>query len=521
MASGNQLGRRAMHTGIALFYGNMLSFLLGIAVLVAIARLLGPSQFGAYTIAVSYYLLVDAAFQYGIGSYMSKHLAQYSAGSPNKELLVSSLRSGLSLALIFAAATTALGIGAAFFAAKIYANAGITFATLAIASSIIFFAILYNVSVSGLTGLGKSKLIAEAMSFQALAELVGAVSLVLLGFGVNGALAGISLGYAFGFAIAISLLLSEFRKIAGATALHSRSTLREALHFIAPLGAINVMGSATGNFSTLLLGVFVPAAVIGSFGIATRSVAGLTSIYVSITAMLLPVFSISIAASRAHGKAALDKGAYNNLLAYSLSFVLPMFVFVAVLSRPLVFLFVSDKYAYAPLYLSLIAIGISISLLGRFISSLFIATGMNKDLMLLYALAAVVQLALLLALVPILKAIGAIVAVFFFGSAAFTYLMARASKRRLGAQADIPRILRIFAAGALLGIALLASYALHSAVKELLLGIAIALIIYPALLGALKALSKSDIRKISNAVEGLPARKLFELFLRYANCFAS
>ncbi|MEM3212117.1 MAG: oligosaccharide flippase family protein [Candidatus Micrarchaeaceae archaeon] len=520
MVNDMRLGKRAMHTGIALFYGNMLSFFLGIAVLVAIARLLGPSQFGAYTIAVSYYLLVDAAFQYGIGSYMSKHLAQYSAGNPNKELLVSSLRSGFSLALIFAIATTAIGIGAALFVAKIYAGAGITFVTLAIASSIIFFAILYGVSISGLTGLGKSKLIAEAMSIQAFAELVGAVSLILLGFGVNGALAGISLGYAVGFALSIALLINEFKKIVGSIASNGRSTLREALHFIAPLGAINIMSSAMGNFSTLLLGVFVPIAVVGSFGIATRSVSGLTSIYISITAMLLPIFSI--ATYRVHAKnGVINSGTYNKLLTYSLSFVLPMFVFVAVLSRPLVFLLISNKYAYAPLYLSLIAIGISISLLGRFISSLFIATNMNKNLMWLYAIAAIVQLALLLVLIPIFKVIGAIVAVFFFGSAIFTYLMVHVSRRRLMAITDIPRILRVFASAAILGFALLASYVLNSTIEEIIAGIGITFLVYPILLGLLKALGKEDIRKIRNAVEGLPARKLFELFLSYANRFAS
>ncbi|MGC8676229.1 MAG: oligosaccharide flippase family protein [Candidatus Micrarchaeia archaeon] len=508
------LGRRAARTGLAVLSGNLLSFILGIALIVLVARLLGPSAFGAFTIAVSYYLLVDAAFQYGIGTYVNKHMAQYSAGAkPDAHMLKKVFYSGFTLGLLLAVITAAVGITASFLVAGAYAKTGLTATSFIIASCVIFFAILYGISYSGLIGLGRARAVAGVMSLQSVAELVAAVSLILLGFGVDGALAGIVIGYVFGFAAAFSELVISLKRIVGRL-LPSVLDIRDVVHFIAPLSVINIMSSAVSNFSTLLLGIFVSAAVMGSFGVAMRGVTGLTAVYVSITAALVPVFSIL--ANSTSGKSSKQ---HNELVAYSLVLIMPMFAFVASLSKPLVFLLVSSKYAWAPLYLSLIAIGVAISLLGKFLSSLMIAKSDNKKLMQFYAISTIAQLALLLALVPIFKVVGAIVAVFFFGSAIFTWLVVRHSGRALNLDLDSRQLYRVFGSSIILGILLLASYLAAVPIAELICGTVIAAVAYPALLGIMKALDKNDIATIKEAIKGMPMHKIFDLLLDYTGLF--
>ncbi|MGC8629123.1 MAG: oligosaccharide flippase family protein [Candidatus Micrarchaeia archaeon] len=508
------LGKRLISTGAGVFLGNVSGFIIGIITIIAVARLLGPSSYGTYTIAVSYYLLIDAASSYGFGQYLNKHLAGYD--KKDKAHLANVASAGIFLSVVFGVATTCISIFIAYFIANAYAKAGISFFSLFIASLVILFAVPFGSITGALIGLNKAKQMAIATIVENSTQLIFSVLFIIFGMGANGAVLGIVIGYFAGLVYAMGKMFGLFGK--ALIRLPSREFVSSALKFSLPLGVTNIMSSSVMQFSSLLLGIFVAADLIGNYGIATRSTFGMNALYASFYLTLLSGFSI-IANKSSDSKYAKKLAfAYDKLLFYSLILSLPILVFIAVLSRPLVFLMVSSHYTYAPKYLSLIAIGAIIMLIGRFASSVLVAKNYTSKVMVYSAASTAAQLVFLLLLVPFYKVIGAIVAIFFVGSIVSSLFFVNGARKLLGLKFDYVLASKAVLANVLLALLLIPANLLHSNSLALAYGALICIAAYPPILGLSGTLKKEHIKEIRKILEGFPVA--LNRFLDYASLFA-
>ena len=494
------LGRRAARTLSAMLLANVSGLILGIATIFAVARLLGPSNYGAYTIAVSYYLLIDAALYFGIGQYFNKRLSELEHIG-NKEKLLSALSSGLILALLFSTALTLIGIGAAAYVAQVYASFGVSFLTLAVASFVMFFSILFGACNNALIGFGEVKVAALTSIVENAVQLAACILLILLGFGFNGAVAGIAIGYLAGFAASFSALMAVAGKHARLGFVFDKKEIRYAFKFCTPIALSSALNNGTNVFSTLLLGIFVTASLLGNFGLAFRGINIIT--VVSGTAPVAAIPVLAIALSKRSDKRKLGN-TYNKTISYSLLITLPIMVFIAVFAKQLVYL-VSPRYSLAPMYLSLMAVGLMLYIPGIFASNLLVASGETKRLLKYMGIINLIEFVLLLLLVPFYGALGAIAAVFFIGSAISTYLLMKGTARLFKIKTDYGKMLKIFVSCAALALAFGLVYFIPGAALQLLCGVAVLFVLYPVFAVVSGAVSKEDAKELRRAVSGIPA----------------
>ncbi|MDE1856204.1 MAG: hypothetical protein KGH49_03150, partial [Candidatus Micrarchaeota archaeon] len=72
------IGRRATRTFFASVIGKFLALLITTATFIAVARLLGPSSYGIYTVALGYATLIGSVSHFGIASYFDRHISAMS-----------------------------------------------------------------------------------------------------------------------------------------------------------------------------------------------------------------------------------------------------------------------------------------------------------------------------------------------------------------------------------------------------------------------------------------------------------
>ncbi len=530
---GEGLGKRTARVLSAVLIGQILSIIITGITIILLARLLEPTSYGAYTFAFGYASFIDAVGGFGIGAYLSRHFSIFSYRR-DKEKMMRVLSSGLFLFMVSSVLITLLALSlSGYLSNTLYAGLGIPEITLITASLMIFFVMMQSVSMQALIGLGKGAFSSFTGVIGNAVQLVGSVGLVLYGFGVEGALAGMLAGYVVSAAAGACFVCMALREY-GPIRLNwpRKDELKETAGFSFPIGLNYMLNDGMQNFSILFLGFYVSKAVLGNYGAALKALAAVILLHNSINNVLLPAFS---RAKIEKAREALHQ-AYNRILGYSLVLILPLLVYVAVFSKPAVFLFLSNSYASAPQYLSLIIVGAIINTVSLFISNLIISRGKTLKVLKYNSVVAVVEVALLAILTPWLSAYGlavyaVIFSIFIAGSVVAIYLFIHGAGRLFGVRFDRKRIYHIFASNILLAITLAAvlfalNYVTAGSIRnsvmgiELVIGLAAALLVYPAIIVLTRTLDRSDIESIGRSTERLPVISgIVKRYMRYTELF--
>ncbi|MEM3201910.1 MAG: oligosaccharide flippase family protein, partial [Candidatus Micrarchaeaceae archaeon] len=387
MENEDSLGSTTARNFMSVLSGKLAGALIAAVLLVALARLLGSDNYGIYTLAFGISALLGAAGHFGIGTYFNNYLARYRSIN-DYESIAKVVSSGYTIIIPIALAVSAIGIGISSLVAPFYARTGITAFEIEIAAGSIFFSMVYGASYSGLIGLGKGMHAATSNISNLTVQLVASVSLVVAGFGVAGAISGILIGYAFGFAISTYYVLSEIR---GKAKLRhaSVSEIKSAISFSMPLALNNALTFSTGYIAVILLGLFSTAYVLGNYGIANKGYS-MTAVFTgSAWSIMMPMLSAKRAQSKDEKAVA---SAFGKALVYTIAFVVPFIVYIGVMAKPIIFILITKNFGIAPLYLLLVAFGVIIGLPGLYATSLVIAYEKVYKLLRFTALSAAIQI---------------------------------------------------------------------------------------------------------------------------------
>ncbi len=529
------LGRRTARVLSAVLIGQVISICVTGITIILLARLLQPYLYGQYTFAFGYASFIDAVGGLGLGAYLSRHFAIW-AFKRNAEQMMRVMSSALLIFLISAVLITALAITLSGYLANIiYAGLGIPEITLITSSLMIFFVMAQSVEMHALIGLGKGAYSSFTSVFGNIVQLIASVGLFVYGFGVEGVLAGMLIGYITSASIGALFVYHSLSK-------HGRihivrptmQELKETARFAFPIGVNNMLNDGMQNFSILFLGLFVPEIFLGNYGAALKGLTAVILLHNSINNVLLPTFST---AGLTRARESLHK-VYNKVLSYSLVLIMPLLVYVAVFAMPAIYLFLSSSYSYAPTYLSLIIIGAMLSTVSLFISSLIVSRGLTLKVLKYNAVVVLAELCSIAILVPLLgtyghnmAVVGAIISIFMIGSIIAVILFVRGAKRLFGVKFDGDNLLRIFASNGLLAAALVTTllglqYATAGSISnpalaiELLSGIIVALVLYPPAISLTRTLDKDDMASIKDATSQLPIiSQSVKLYIGYAELF--
>ncbi len=511
------VGGETVKSFSSMFTGTVISILVSLLIYIAIARLLGPYNYGVYTFAFGFgNLAVGLLGGFGIGNYFVKNITEARTMHEGK-LLDSILASGYTVIIAITLVLMVIGIlVSGIVSASVLSNSS-DYMLLIIAVVAIFFGTLEAISENALVGFGKANIAVMNMLGSDLIWLFVGVALILMGYGVLGALIGLLIDNIVGCGVAAYFVVKEKHKY-GAKGFRfaTKQELYDTIRFSAPVGMKNLVSVGISNFAIVLLGLYVTKSMLGDYGVAMTGFAFVSAFYGNVTHVMLQSFA---KARKSKESSELNK-TYGLTLKYSLMLMLPIFVYMIIFASPGVYLIYSHSYVNAPLYLSLIVFGVFINTISIYMSTLFISESKTSKVFKYSLISAFIQFILLIILVPRFGPIGSIFSIFIIGSIVNDLLYIRGTSRLLLFSINRARVYRVIFANAILGAIIALVLLINAGELAIAIGAAVLILVYPVLLALFKIVDDGDIEKIRGFAHMLKwAGRPIVWFLRYTDFF--
>lgn len=493
---------------------SVLSIVIGGLMVIVLARLLQPAEYGIYTLATGVSTFFSAFGLLGIDNYLNRSIPIWSARNKRDELRKDL---GTSMLVLFAASLAAVLVGVAcsgFISTYVFHSPNyVPVIDVALVSTI--FMLLMFLEASALIGFKDG--IGSAITFSGgtIAIAFASIALVLLGYGVFGAISGMVVGSAFGVAIGVFFINKRSRiefKVSGFA-----QRAKHILLFSLPLTGASLISTLVYSFSVILLGVFSSSLILGSFGIA-YNIGTMVSVAIGfVGTVLVQMFSSALESRKSRqtiGKL------YNYSIYFGLMLSIPIVVYLIVFAHAFV-VSLFPNFRSALLYIPAICVSFVIGSVGVYASSLAISTGKVRTVLKYAALTGIAQFALLLLLVPIINAYGVIIGVYLIGNLINDYLYVRYMKREMHITIQFGRIFKIVFASILLAVLLSPINLLQIDQRlQLAFGIVATLIIYPILLGLTRAIGKKEVDLLRMMGKSTPRMEgLFYYLASYISIF--
>jgi O-antigen/teichoic acid export membrane protein len=396
----------------------------------------------------------------------------------------------------------------------VYHNNAIT-VVLEIAALAELFTVLFNLTQGALLGLGLVKEATIANAVYSFFYLIGAVALVLLGYGVLGAMVGFLIGLVLA---TITGFLYTVKNTGFMMFKPSKAVMKKLTNFSAPVAASYVATQGAQNFSVLLLGVFAAASVVGNYGAAFKTARFVEIIITTITFVLIGAFSAALVK-----KTTADRigEIYNSSLYYTALFLFPLVAYSVATAQPITGILFSSAYSTTPLYFSIIVVGMTLGLIGSFAGTLIISKGDTKRFMKYQIGAVAIQLILLLIVTPIYQALGVLFSLYIVTPMLLNFIYMRALEEQFKFKQRFDKLARLTFVSIVMAILLFWVAGVMQQSKWALLVNAIMLIaLFPPLAVITKGVTKSNLEFLKSAGKRLKQLDVVvEYFVKYAYIF--
>ncbi len=511
MRTEQELKIKTAKNSIVYAIGQIIGSIAVLITLVALARLLGPGHFGLYAIAFAYYTFLAILGNFAMGSNVRKKLPECKTLEEKRTLIGTQYMTVLTLSMIMCL----VGILISGYAAiNVYHQPQIVI-PLIIASLLVPFWSIFNMTLSVLVGIGKVKEATIIDVEYSIVQMIASIALVAIGYGVGGAIAGLAIGIITGTIIGVAYVIKQLGRIELKV---DKKVLDGAFSFSTPVVVSYLAMSGVTNFSVLLLGSFASASIVGNYNLAFKIASFVNVIIASNNFVLLPAFS---AASSRKFNRKTARSIYNRSLFYTLLFLLPLIAYIISVSAPLINLLFSHLYLYAPGFLALISIGVAVSIIWNYASVFMLGEGKVRQFMMFQAIAALIEIIMLIAFTPTFHALGMIIALFIVSPILIDLLYVYALNRYFNVRTRLFGIVRIAFASAILFVVLYSvSIALHFAEITLIVDAIISIVIYPPIVAKMGGLRSKDIPFMQNLIGESKAALPISYLLKYAKMHA-
>ncbi len=526
------VGVRAGKMLYPIFLGQVSSGILTAVTFIIIARILGPSQYGIYTFAIGFYALLNSFQAFGVGGYMAYKLPEL-LRKKDHEGILRAVSSSYIIALAVCGAFTILGIAISPYVSAAFPNINASTELLMVAASTVVVYIISTMPVNLLLGLSRSGFYASLQVFFQAAQLVLAIGLTLA-FGVMGAVSAMLFAYLLGLIPGTVFMYKAIsRHIKPRIVLPSLKELKSTIRFVWPMGVTNFLNNGSVYFATVFLGLFVTSSALGNYGSAQKALSLLAMIYGTFGLGLLPIFE---AVREFKARLEVNK-TYLKIMNFELIAVLPVLAAAAALSVPVLHLLIGGSYQMAPLYFTLIVIGMSTYIFRTYLHYLIISGNHTISIVKVNGISTVIVFVLLFVFVPYLSfagygssvppILGVIVILYVLSNIIEAYLYMREVRFVFRIKFDMRKVALIYASAAVLGLVIALVYlamnaylALHPAslkyAAELAVGSAVAMLLYPMILIAMKGVTRQELQEMRSATRKLgKASRVFDGFFDY------
>lgn len=344
------LARISTKGGFNLFWGVATSSIISAVGIMIIAGLLEEAQYGLFTIALTAPNFFQIIRDLGIDQATIKYTAQYNQEKQPEKIknillsgITSEFLSGLLLSII---SFTISG----YLATEIFKRPEISL-YIQIASFTIFGGALTKIADAGFIGYEKMKYHSITLVIQSIFKTGLMIALVILNFGVYGAIIGHTLAFVITGAIAITLMYFKiFKKL---KTINQKNEIKRTLKTMFKYG-INISGAMiiTGfltQFYNIFIAIYLSNQIIGNYNLAVNFSVIVVFFVTPISTLLFPAFSKINAQKEAENL----KKIFKYSVKYSSLLIIPTTLIVMSLSKQAVATIFPGKYELTPLFLSL------------------------------------------------------------------------------------------------------------------------------------------------------------------------
>ncbi len=481
-----ELGVSAAKGGGIFVSSKIITSVITAILLIFLTRFLKPADYGTYTIIIAFSTILGMGGNFGIGTALRKKIPEFRYGS---ERILEVINNGYFVALILALAITAVGIAASgSIATYIYHNPGMT-GPLIVASVTVLLTVLFNVTIAVLVGLNKIKEAAFSNIIYGISQAAIVMLLVILGYGIFGAVLGIAISLAIGSIISIAYLE---RNIVYKVMKPKIDGIRELTAFSTPLIISNISVVGTTSLAIAFLGIFASASLVGSYGAAFKLGRLVEVLLTSTTFVLLPAFASAL--KNEHLSKRIE-GIFNNSIYYMLLLLLPLVAYLVSIAKPLTDVLFSSAYAGASLYFSIIIIGLTIGTIGSFAGTLIISFGDTKKFMVYQGVTVIAEVVAMLVLIPYIKVFGALIALFVAGPLILDVLYIKALSKQFSITQKWRSLVRITVPAIItFAVMFIISYALHENIVTMAINLAVLVLLYPPLIALSRGINGRNIK---------------------------
>jgi stage V sporulation protein B len=507
------IARWSTRGSFALFAGNLLSTIISFAAIIVIARLLGPSQYGVYTLAILIPGLLLNLLGLGLTQGVTR-FAAYHLSRGNPEAAKRMTLNGIVFILLTGAILSVVSfLSSSFLAAFVLKRPGIAplveFASLYLMGQAVFQA-----GVAALLGWSLMGDISLTNISQAVLRLLIAVPLVILGFAVYGALAGYAVSLVVAGVVELLLVLRKMGTAAAKPLERFAQDIRTMLGYSWTLFVGLTANNVTSQYVLVILAVLPAASVsianshVGYYQSASNFVTAISITSGAMSQALFPAFA-HLEGIKGDLKLAFAYATKYTALALTPIIFLLMGASVQIITVPL-----GSSYSVASGYLTLLAFSNISLLFGQgVLPSFFNGVGRPRYYMAFSLVAAV----LLLALAPLLSiGLGLGVPGLIYSVLASNLVSVGAglvlARRHFGAEMDVKAALSILTCSILAFLCMLPLEMSHlNGVVVLFSEIVVFAFVYMTTAPLLGAIGPRDLRTLTSAMEGLGRFKPFAL----------
>ncbi|MEM2110559.1 MAG: oligosaccharide flippase family protein [Candidatus Bathyarchaeia archaeon] len=400
----------------ALSLGLIVSNVVMAAGTLLVASFLSEAEYGLYAIVLTVPALFSLFQDLGVNSAIIKYTAQYRAENRREEIK-KILVTGLIFDAILGFCLSLIAFfSASFLAVTVVCRPEIK-SLIEIASVVILFSSMITAVQSVFIGFERMKFNSLTMIFQSVLKCFASPALVLIGYGVYGAIMGAIVASAATTVLGIVIFLFSFYRKLEMKIDNFQRKFKESLSVLIRYGFPISVSTIASGFQTQFYNFLVyraePSNVsIANYQMATNFMVLLGFLTTPITTVLFPAFSkLNI---EQDGESL--RRIFQLSVKYSSLIVTPAATALMVLSGPFVGTLFVEKFNVAPFYLSLLAIqGLFVGIGNLSINNLINSQGKTTVTLKLTLLTFSVGVSLSLLLIPFFRIIGLIVTVLIAG----------------------------------------------------------------------------------------------------------
>ncbi len=373
MSKAAEMARVSAKGGFHVLWGLVASTVISAIGTIIIAIILGPDNYGLYSIALTAPNLIVMFRDWGINTAIVKYSAQYnSEGNVEKirSIFVSSLLFEIIVGLLLTALTFILS---GFLAITL--NRPTIAPLIQIASFSVITGALVTVATAAFTGMETMHLNSIMLIIQSIIKTILIIGLVLLGLGTIGAITGFALAILVAGIAGLLLMWTMYRSLPKPinAKLEFMSTIKTLIKYGLPVSIGVILSGFLGVFYNYVLAIYViNNSIIGNYNVANNFVVLITFFSMPVTTMLLPAFS------KLDPKKDTEtlKNIFQSSVKYASLIVVPVSTMVIALSQPGIRTIFQNSYTEAPFFLSLLSITYIYTAFGNLsISNLIVGQG--------------------------------------------------------------------------------------------------------------------------------------------------